>query len=93
MAELVPLPEPPAHQIAVPRPAADVHTVVLDAYRGRGVGKALLAEVERAASERGVSVLYAGILTLNEAAVGFYTAAGHGPRGTMLRMVVGSGSI
>ncbi|MEU4767861.1 GNAT family N-acetyltransferase [Actinosynnema sp. NPDC023794] len=85
MAELVPLPDPPAHQIAVPRPAADVHTVVLHAHRGRGVGKALLAGVERAASARGVTALHAGVLTLNEDAVRFYASAGYGPRGTMLR--------
>ncbi|MEU4444092.1 GNAT family N-acetyltransferase [Actinosynnema sp. NPDC050801] len=69
----------------MPRPSADVHTVVLDGYRGRGVGKALLAEVERAAARRGLSVLYAGILTLNEDAARFYTSAGYTQRGTMLR--------
>ncbi|WP_179118466.1 GNAT family N-acetyltransferase [Saccharothrix sp. ALI-22-I] len=89
MAELVPLPDPPEHQIAVPRRAADVHTVVLDGYRGRGVGKALLREAERAASERGVSTIYAGILTLNQNAVRFYASAGFGPRGTMLRKELG----
>src|SRR6266566_3332009 len=57
MAELVPLPDPPDHQIAVPRRAADIHTAVLDGYRGRGVGKALLREAERTAVERGVSVI------------------------------------
>ena len=84
MVEVVPLTDPPAHQILIPRRAAEVHTVVLDGHRGRGVGTALLAAAERTAAERGVRVLYAGIFTPNTDAVGFYSAAGYTPRGTLL---------
>ncbi len=37
-----------------------------------------------------MSVLHAGILTLNQDAVGFYASAGYGPRGTMLRKELGT---
>ena len=36
MAEVAMLPEPPDHQILVPRRAAQIHTVVLDGHRGKG---------------------------------------------------------
>lgn len=84
MVEVVPLPEPPDHQILVPRRGADVHTVVLDRYRGRGVGAALVAEAERVAAAHGVSILFAGIFAANEEAVAFYSRAGFGPRGILL---------
>ena len=85
MVEVVPVPDPPDHQIAVPRASAEVHTVVLDGYRNRGVGRALLEEAERVAAHRGAVVISAGILTLNQGAVRFYTSAGFGARGTWLR--------
>lgn len=84
MAEVVLLAEPPDHQILVPRRGADIHTVVLDGHRGRGVGSALVAAAERAAVDRGVSIIYAGIFAPNENAVGFYSASGFGPRGILL---------
>ncbi|WP_377267827.1 GNAT family N-acetyltransferase [Peterkaempfera sp. SMS 1(5)a] len=84
MAEVVMLAEPPGHQILVPRRGADIHTVVLDGHRGQGVGAALVAAAQRAAVDRGVSILYAGIFAPNEDAVGFYSAAGFGPRGILL---------
>ncbi|WP_167973849.1 GNAT family N-acetyltransferase [Lentzea indica] len=84
MAEVVLLPEPPDHQILVPRRAADVHTVVLDEHRGRGVGAALVAAAQRVAASRGVSIIYANIFAANEDAVAFYSAAGFGPRGILL---------
>jgi GNAT superfamily N-acetyltransferase len=88
MVELHPVPDPPDHQIAVPRRAAEIHTVVLDQHRGRGVGQRLVAEAERLAAERGVVVISAGILSLNEGAVRFYASAGYGPRGTWLRKLL-----
>jgi GNAT superfamily N-acetyltransferase len=84
MAEVVLLPEPPDHQILVPRRGADIHTVVLDGYRGRGVGRALVAAAEQMAAAHGVAHLFAGIFATNHDAVTFYSAAGFGPRGTML---------
>jgi GNAT superfamily N-acetyltransferase len=84
MVEVVVLPDPPDHQILTPRRAAEVHTVVLDGHRGEGVGAALLAAGEKAAAERGVVIIYAGIFAPNKGAVRFYSSAGFGPRGTLL---------
>ena len=84
MAEVVLLPPPPAHQILVPRCGADVHTVVLDGYRGRGIGAALVAAAQEVAAARGAWVLFAGIFATNDEAVAFYEASGFGPRGILL---------
>jgi GNAT superfamily N-acetyltransferase len=84
MVEVVPLADPPDHQILAPRRAAEIHTVVLDGHRGTGVGAALLTAAEKAAGERGVHTMYAGIFAPNTSAVGFYASAGFGPRGTLL---------
>src|SRR5215813_2487722 len=75
MAELVIMPEPPDHQILVPRLVADVHTVVLESFRGNGIGKALVAAAEHHAARRGVFRLTAPILASNSEAVGFYSQA------------------
>lgn len=85
MVEVVLLPaDPPDHQILVPRRAADVHTVVLDSHRGRGIGAALVAEAERVAAAHDVSIVYANIFATNDDAVRFYSSAGFGPRGILL---------
>lgn len=84
MAEVVLLPEPPDHQILVPRGGADVHTVVLDGYRGRGVGAALVAAAEKVAAAHGAAIVFAGIFATNDDAVAFYSASGFGPRGILL---------
>src|SRR5262249_26824256 len=36
MAEVVIVPDPPGHQILIPRRTAQIHTVVLDGYRRKG---------------------------------------------------------
>ncbi|MFE9093304.1 GNAT family N-acetyltransferase [Streptomyces sp. NPDC007264] len=84
MVEVVLLADPPDHQILAPRRAAEIHTVVLDGHRGDGIGAALLTAAEKAAAERGVLVVHAGIFTPNKGAVRFYSSAGFGPRGTLL---------
>jgi len=84
MAELVTMPDPPDHQILVPRRAAQIHTVVLDGHRGKGVGKALVAAAERSAADRGVAILIAGIFAPNTDAIRFYTRAGFGEHGISL---------
>jgi GNAT superfamily N-acetyltransferase len=75
---------PPDHQILVPRLMAEVHTVVLERFRGRGVGSALVSAAERHAVQRGVAGLIAPILAPNTEAVGFYSRAGFGPHGVIL---------
>jgi GNAT superfamily N-acetyltransferase len=76
MAEVVTMPDPPDHQILVPRPAAQIHTVVLEGHRGKGVGTALVAAAERHAADRGIAVLIARIFAPNTDALGFYARAG-----------------
>jgi len=75
---------PPDHQILIPRPMAEVHTVVLEPFRGNGVGTALVRAAEQYAAEHGVSRLVAPILAPNTDAVSFYSAAGFGPHGVIL---------
>ncbi|MEU8419921.1 GNAT family N-acetyltransferase [Micromonospora sp. NPDC048835] len=82
MVEVLRLPEPPAHQILRPEPSAQVHTVVLDEVRGRGVGSALLDAADRWAAEHGLSYLSAGIHHQNADAVRFYRRHGYAPSGT-----------
>jgi GNAT superfamily N-acetyltransferase len=45
-------------------------------YRGRGIGKALLATVARIATERGCGRLEWAVLDWNKPAIGFYRALG-----------------
>jgi GNAT superfamily N-acetyltransferase len=84
MTEIVMVSAPPDHQILVPRRTAQVHTVVLERYRGHGIGKALVTAAERRAAERGVSHLIAPILAPNTQAISFYSRAGFGPHGVIL---------
>ena len=84
MAEVVFLPPPPDHQILVPRRTADVHTVVLDGFRGRGIGKALVAAAQQVAMAHGAWKLYANIFAPNDEAVAFYSGLGFGPHGILL---------
>ncbi|MDT7786757.1 MAG: hypothetical protein QOF58_5176 [Pseudonocardiales bacterium] len=84
MAEVVVLPPPPDHQILVPRRTADIHTVVLDGFRGRGIGKALVAAAQQVAVAHGAWTLNAIIFATNDEAVAFYSGSGFGPRGILL---------
>lgn len=84
MTEVVIRPAPPDHQILVPRLLAEVHTVVLEPYRGAGVGKALVSAAEQYAVRRGVHVLLAPILAPNTEAVRFYSRSGFSEHGVIL---------
>jgi ribosomal protein S18 acetylase RimI-like enzyme len=84
MAEVLVRPAPPDHQILIPLRTAEVHTVVLDRHRGRGVGSSLLAAAERAARDHAVDLLLAVILATNGEAVAFYRTAGFGQHGLLL---------
>jgi GNAT superfamily N-acetyltransferase len=64
----------------------------LAGHRGEGVGTALLKAAERAAAERGVLIIYAGIFAPNKGAVRFYLSAGFEPRGTLLSKAQGAPS-
>ena len=84
MSELMLLSAPPDHQILIPLHRAEIHTVVLEAYRGRGIGKALITAAEQHAIERGVTCLLAPILAANTQAVSFYARSGFGDYGLIL---------
>lgn len=84
MTEIVLAPAPPGHQILAPRRTAQVHTVVLERYRGKGIGKALVTAAEQHAAQHGVTRLLAPILESNTEAVTFYSQAGYGPHGIIL---------
>jgi len=59
------------------RPLLNIHDLaVLPAYRGLGVGRALLAAVERAARARGCVRLTLEVLANNEVAKNLYQAVG-----------------
>lgn len=54
------------------------HTVILsDGAWGRGIGRALMAEIEAHAARRGVHSMFAGVSAANEAGVGFHAAVGY----------------
>jgi GNAT superfamily N-acetyltransferase len=91
MAEVVPRPAPPDHQILIPRLTAEVHTVVLADCRGRGVGRALLGAAEGVARDRRVEFLVAVIFAPNEDAVEFYASAGFGNHALLLGKGLGAG--
>ncbi len=84
MTEVIVMPAPPDHQILGSRRLAEVHTVVLEPYRGQGVGKALVAAAQEHAARCGVALLLAPILASNAEGVGFYSGAGFGPHGIIL---------
>ena len=62
------------------RPLMNVHDVaVIPGYRGQGVGKALFAEIERVARQRGCCKLTLEVLAGNEGAKGLYDRLGFKP--------------
>ncbi|MBB0244370.1 hypothetical protein FNQ90_09695 [Streptomyces alkaliphilus] len=48
------------------------------------MGAALVSAAERAAAERGIHLLHAGVFAPDEEAVRFHSSAGFGPRGILL---------
>lgn len=62
------------------QPTVNIHDLaVLPDYRGRGVGHALLAEVERRARERGCCRITLEVHDANEGAKRLYAETGFGP--------------
>src|SRR5262249_18664360 len=68
------------------RGVAEVSVYVARAARGRGIGKALLAELVRQADETGIWTIQAGILSGNDASVALHAAWGFRVVGTGERM-------
>jgi GNAT superfamily N-acetyltransferase len=84
MVEVVRNPEPPDHQILRPDVSAQVHTVVAEEARDRGVGSALLGAAEQWAAAHGIGRLSAGIHHRNVSAVRFYERHGYADSGRSL---------
>lgn len=62
------------------RPLVNVHDLVVDAaHRGRGIGTALLTEVERRARARGACRITLEVNAANEGAQRLYRRLGFGP--------------
>ncbi|GAA3198833.1 GNAT family N-acetyltransferase [Dactylosporangium siamense] len=90
MVEVIRSPEPPDHQILRPESSAQIHTVVADDARGRGVGSALVIAAQRWAVAAGIAHLSAGIHHRNAGAVRFYGRHGYADSGLSLgRRVTG----
>lgn len=62
------------------KPLVNLHDfAVLPSYRGRGIGKAMLAELERRARARGCAKITLEVHNTNEGAKRLYAAEGFGP--------------
>jgi GNAT superfamily N-acetyltransferase len=81
MVEVLRSADPPDHQILRPQSSAQIHTVVENDARGRGVGSALLTAAEQWAGAAGIAYLSAGIHHLNAGAVRFYGRHGYADSG------------
>lgn len=64
---------------------------VLEGYRGRGIGKRLLEELEKWSSERGVTRLELTVMAHNERALRLYERAGFVTEGTRRRSLLVDG--
>ena len=62
--------------------------VILESYRGQGLGRALLARAEDYAREQGAQWLRIGVLAKNQGAQRLYEAVGYVPREIMLEKSV-----
>jgi ribosomal protein S18 acetylase RimI-like enzyme len=61
------------------KPLVNIHDVAVDArFRGRGIGRALFAEIEAIAAARGACKVTLEVLSGNAPARGLYAALGYG---------------
>jgi phosphinothricin acetyltransferase len=66
----------PVSQRCVYGGVAEVSIYLAEAYRGRGLGKQLLAELVRQSEDEGIWTLQAGIFPENEASIAVHLACG-----------------
>ncbi len=79
--------ETPPHPAFIPRRFAYLmDLVVTEGRRGRGVGRALLAAVERWARARGGEFIELGVLSENLPAIGVYASYGFAENRKVMRM-------
>lgn len=76
---------PDEGSIDQPTPTADLGISVLEAWRNRGVGHALMAAAEALARERGAQQVVLDMSAANVAALRFYRSLGYAEHGLLLR--------
>ena len=72
-------------------PTVDLGISVLEEWRGRGVGKALMAAAERWARERGAARMVLDMSAENAGALRFYERLGYRQHGLLLRRELETG--
>ena len=81
--------EPDPGSIVRPVPTADIGISVLEDWRGRGVGHALMAAAEASATARGARRIMLDMSAANVGALRFYRSLGYGEYGLLLRRELG----
>ena len=81
--------EPDPGSIVRPVPTADIGISVLDDWRGRGVGHALMAAAESFAVARGARRIVLDMSSANVGALRFYRSLGYVEHGLLLRRELG----
>lgn len=82
----------PEVPVLVQRRYAWVDTLVVkQAYRRRGLGRALMEHVHRWAVERGVNEVELNVWEFNEAAISLYTQLGYATASRRMRLVMSPG--
>lgn len=76
--------DPPAYSMLRPQERASLDLAVLDGFRGRGVGTALLAAPVEWARSRSLEALVLDALLANVGAVALYERHGYQPFGTLM---------
>lgn len=76
--------DPPAYSMVRPQERASLDLAVLDGFRGRGVGTALLAAAVEWAKSRSLQALVLDALLANAGAVALYERHGYQPFGTLM---------
>ena len=80
---------PHAGNMARPVPSAEFGVSVVESWRGRGVGRALIAHLEAWAVERGVERILLNVSEANPDAIRLYRALGYLESGREMRKPVG----
>ena len=81
--------EPDPGSIVRPVPTADIGISVLEDWRGRGVGHALMAAAEASATARGARRIMLDMSAANVGALRFYRSLGYAEYGLLLRRELG----
>jgi ribosomal protein S18 acetylase RimI-like enzyme len=77
--------EPDPGSIIRPVRTADLGISVLDGWRGRGIGRALMAAAEQSARRRGARQVVLDMSSANAEALRFYRSLGYVTHGLLLR--------